>query len=247
MHCSPVSHTRLWQFGYAIIILSLGIRVALLPLTIRLARRALRNQEIMRALQPEVEQLRKRFEKKPKRFFEEMRKLYRKHDCRPFDMPTLIGIFVQLPIFGMLYSSIRSSLSFKERISVDKESGFSRYLANLGRCFLGRHIRISDALKFRASKHVNRHPDDRHIFVRLETGGWIKSILGIIESCGSFPDLMAPPSLCLCFETRLSFATANAPVASRLQPAALGGASLSVFVRLNSARDARLELCQTDV
>jgi YidC/Oxa1 family membrane protein insertase len=110
---ASLSHAFGGSLGYAIIILSLGIRLALLPLTVRLARRALRNQEIMRALQAEVEQLRMRFEKKPERLFEEMRKLYRKHDCRPFDIPTLVGVFVQLPIFGMLYSSIRSSLSSK--------------------------------------------------------------------------------------------------------------------------------------
>ena len=98
------------SLGFAIIIVSLGLRAALLPLTIKLARRARRNQEIMRLLQPEIEQLKKRFEKKPERFFEEMRKLYRKHDCSPFDLPTLAGSFIQFPIFGILYGSIRSSL-----------------------------------------------------------------------------------------------------------------------------------------
>jgi YidC/Oxa1 family membrane protein insertase len=101
----------LGSLGCGIITLSLGIRVALLPLTIKLARRARRNQEIMRVLQPEIEQLKKRFEKKPERLFEEMGKLYRKHGCSPLDVPTLVGSFVQLPIFGLLYSAIRSSLS----------------------------------------------------------------------------------------------------------------------------------------
>jgi YidC/Oxa1 family membrane protein insertase len=98
------------SLGCAIITLSLGIRVALLPLTIKLARRAQRNQEMMRALQPEIEQLRQRFEKKPERLFEEMRKLYKKHGCNPFDIRILAGGFVQLPLFGMLYRSIRLSL-----------------------------------------------------------------------------------------------------------------------------------------
>jgi YidC/Oxa1 family membrane protein insertase len=98
------------SLGCAIITLSLAIRLALLPLTIWLARRAQRNQEIMRALQPELDQLKKRFEKHPDRFFEEMRKLYQKHDCSPFDLPALLGGLVQLPIFAMFYSSIRSSL-----------------------------------------------------------------------------------------------------------------------------------------
>jgi len=99
------------SLGCAILTLSLGVRVALLPLTVTLARRAQRNQEIMRALQPEIEQLKKRFEKKPERLFEEMHKLYKKHGCKPFDIRILAGSFVQLPIFGMLYRSIRLSLT----------------------------------------------------------------------------------------------------------------------------------------
>jgi YidC/Oxa1 family membrane protein insertase len=82
-----------------------------LPLTISLARRARRNQEIMQRLQPEIDRLRQRYEKRPERLFEEMRKLYRQHDCSPFDIPVLVGSFVQFPIFGMLYSSIRNSLT----------------------------------------------------------------------------------------------------------------------------------------
>src|SRR5436190_1057043 len=108
---ASLTHSLDGSLGCAILILSLGIRVALLPLTIRLARRARRNQEIMRILQPEIEQLKKRFEKKPERLFQEMRQLYQKHDCSPFDLPTLVGSFIQLPLFGILYSSIRSSLS----------------------------------------------------------------------------------------------------------------------------------------
>jgi YidC/Oxa1 family membrane protein insertase len=108
---ASLSHGFGGNLGWAIITLSLGIRVALLPLTIRLARRARRNQEIMRALQPEIEQLKKRFEKKPEHLLGEMSKLYKKHDCSPFDLPTLVGSFIQLPIFGILYSSIKSSLN----------------------------------------------------------------------------------------------------------------------------------------
>jgi YidC/Oxa1 family membrane protein insertase len=108
---AALAHSFGGSLGWAIITLSLGIRVALLPLTLRLARRARRNQEILHALQPEMEQLKKRFAKKPERVFEEMQKLYRKHDCSPLDLPTLIGSFIQLPIFGMLYGSIRASLA----------------------------------------------------------------------------------------------------------------------------------------
>ncbi|MEI6196183.1 MAG: YidC/Oxa1 family membrane protein insertase, partial [Verrucomicrobiota bacterium] len=59
----------------------------------------------------EIEQLKKRFEKKPEHLLGEMSKLYKKHDCSPLDLPTLVGSFIQLPIFGILYSSIKSSMS----------------------------------------------------------------------------------------------------------------------------------------
>ena len=108
---ASLSHLFGGSLGWAIVVLSVAIRVALLPLTISLARRARRNQEIMQRLQPEIMRLRQRYEKKPERLFEEMRKLYRQHDCSPFDLPMLVGTFIQLPIFGMLYSSIRSSLT----------------------------------------------------------------------------------------------------------------------------------------
>ena len=108
---ASLSHSFGGSLGWAIVVLSLGIRVALLPLTISLARRGRRNQEIMQRLQPEIKRLMQRYEKKPERLFEEMRKLYRQHDCSPFDFPMLVGTFIQLPIFGMLYSSIRNSLT----------------------------------------------------------------------------------------------------------------------------------------
>jgi YidC/Oxa1 family membrane protein insertase len=99
------------SLGCAIIALALGLRVALLPLTIALARRAQRNQAIARTLRPEIEALRKRFEKKPERLLEEMGKLYRKHNFSPVDLPALLGSFVQLPLFGLLYGAVRRSLT----------------------------------------------------------------------------------------------------------------------------------------
>src|SRR5262245_45943572 len=82
------------SLGFAIVVLSLTIRVALLPLTIKLARRARRNQEIIQKLQPEIELLKKKFEKKPEHLFGEMQKLYKKHDCSLFDLPAMSGSLV---------------------------------------------------------------------------------------------------------------------------------------------------------
>lgn len=99
------------NLGWAILALSLGIRVALLPLTLRLSRRMLRNQQIALALQPEIEEIKKRFEKKPELILGEMQKVYKKHGYTPFDLPAMFGSFVQLPIFTVLYGAIRNAVT----------------------------------------------------------------------------------------------------------------------------------------
>jgi YidC/Oxa1 family membrane protein insertase len=101
------------SLGAAIIALSLGIRLSLLPLTIRLSRRALRNQAIAKRLQPEAEALKKRFAKDPTRLFREMQQLYQKHNYRPVDGPAFLGGFLQWPIFALLYRTIRNAVTAK--------------------------------------------------------------------------------------------------------------------------------------
>jgi YidC/Oxa1 family membrane protein insertase len=77
---------------------------------VRVARRAQRNQAVVRAMQPEIDELKRRFEKKPERLFEETMKVNRKHNFSPFDAPTLLGSLMQLPVFGLLYAAIKRSL-----------------------------------------------------------------------------------------------------------------------------------------
>ena len=42
-------------------------------------------------------------------------KLYRRHGYSPFDIPAMIGMFAQLPIFAMLYRAIGAVLAPGER------------------------------------------------------------------------------------------------------------------------------------
>jgi YidC/Oxa1 family membrane protein insertase len=99
------------NLGCAILVLSLGIRIALLPLTIRISRRMMRNQQIARTLQPELDEIKKRFEKKPELLFGEMQKVYKKHGFSPFDLPAMLGSFIQLPVFAFIYQAIRDSVA----------------------------------------------------------------------------------------------------------------------------------------
>jgi YidC/Oxa1 family membrane protein insertase len=115
---SPVAATLTYliqafggNLGAGVIALSIGVRLGLFPLTLWLARRNLRRQAITRELQPAIEALKKRFEKNPERLVSEVGKLYRAHGISVFDLPTLLGGFLQLPVFGMLYGAIRSSIT----------------------------------------------------------------------------------------------------------------------------------------
>ena len=99
------------SLGWAILMLSLGVRLALFPLTCRLSRRMMRNQQIARALQPEIDELKKRFQKKPELLFGEMQKVYKKHGYSPFDLPAMLGSFVQLPVFAFIYRAIKDSIA----------------------------------------------------------------------------------------------------------------------------------------
>jgi len=101
--------------GLAIITISSSVRIALLPFSIRMAIRARKQQEILQKLQPELEQLKKRYQSNPRRLTEETLKLYRRYGYSPFNVRTLGGIFIQLPIFAGLYSVIRNGITLGNR------------------------------------------------------------------------------------------------------------------------------------
>ena len=101
--------------GFAIITLSSSIRVALMPLSLRMARRANAQQAILQRIQPEIERLKEKFKTKPDQLTQETLKLYRRHGYSPFNSGSFIGLIVQLPIFAGLYSVIRNGIGLGSR------------------------------------------------------------------------------------------------------------------------------------
>ena len=101
--------------GLAIITLSSSIRVALMPLSLRMARRANAQQAILQRIQPEIERLKEKYKSKPERLTQETFKLYHQHGYRPLNGGSFIAIIVQLPIFAGLYSVIRNGISLGSR------------------------------------------------------------------------------------------------------------------------------------
>lgn len=97
------------SMGWAILLLALAVRLALLPLTLRLSRKALINQQKIKALHPQIEAIKSRLKGKPQETFAAVSALYKENGVRVFDRSSVLGALVQLPVFGLLYRSIQNA------------------------------------------------------------------------------------------------------------------------------------------
>jgi YidC/Oxa1 family membrane protein insertase len=90
----------------AIALLTLVVRVALLPLAIVQAR----GTRAQLRLQPEIAKLRKRFAKQPERLQNALMELYRERGVNPLTgcLPLLLAL-VQIPVLWVVYRVIRAS------------------------------------------------------------------------------------------------------------------------------------------
>src|SRR5690242_9818044 len=104
-----VAHILGGSMGGAIVVVSLLVRLALLPLTLRLARRGLAQQAILESLRPQVERLKHRYLRQPDRLASETLALYRRARYRPLILNTSFGTLVQLLIVAVLYPPLHAS------------------------------------------------------------------------------------------------------------------------------------------
>jgi len=99
----------------AIAVLSGLVRLALLPLTLRIAYRAVEQQAKLKKIEPQLAELRRRYAKDAQRLLEETMKLHRQHGIKLADGFTLLGLLAQSPIFMALYSAIKRGLGHAQR------------------------------------------------------------------------------------------------------------------------------------
>ena len=105
-----VAHVCNGSVGVAIIVISFTLRVALLPLTLRLARRALRHQRRLAELKPELERLQRRYAKDPAAMMRNTARFYRVRGVRQVDPAGLIGGLAQAPVLGALFAALKNGL-----------------------------------------------------------------------------------------------------------------------------------------
>src|SRR5256885_5324696 len=104
-----LAHVCGGSLGGGIVLLSLLIRLALLPLTLRLAIRAHEYQAVIRRIRPKLDALQKRHAKNPAALAVATRELYSANGIGLAPKGTLLGTIVQMPIGAGVYQVIAAS------------------------------------------------------------------------------------------------------------------------------------------
>jgi len=106
---SGVYHLKGWtgNYGVAIILLTLGLQLVLMPLTLKSFKAA----HAMKRLQPKIARLQEMYKGDPKRLNVEMLNLYKTSGTNPFG--GCLPMLVQAPIFIALYTTIRNAYELR--------------------------------------------------------------------------------------------------------------------------------------
>lgn len=94
------------NLGVGILAVSFLARMALFPLTLRLARLARIHQDRVGQIQPELDALRVRYAKDPRRMAEETQRVFRREHLSMVPLSGLLGGIAQTPVLLALFSAV---------------------------------------------------------------------------------------------------------------------------------------------
>ncbi len=98
------------SYGWVLIIFGVVIRVALWPLN----QKAMRTSMQMQRLQPELQELQKRYKNDPEKQREAMMKLYKDHSMSPFSpMLGCLPMLLPMPVLFALYFVFQNTIEFR--------------------------------------------------------------------------------------------------------------------------------------
>lgn len=102
-----IAYRILHNWGWAIVILSTLIYLALYPLTLK----QMRSMKEMQALQPRIEELRRAHKDNPQKLNKAIMALYREHRVNPFG--GCLPMILQIPVFFALYQVLSRAIALK--------------------------------------------------------------------------------------------------------------------------------------
>jgi len=100
-----LSHILGGSFGWAIIVLTIVIRLAMWPLT----KRQLNSTKALQGMQPKIQELQKKYGKNQQKLQQEMMKLYKEAGVNP--LGCIWPMLIQFPIWIALYQAIVAALA----------------------------------------------------------------------------------------------------------------------------------------
>ncbi|MDD5773479.1 MAG: membrane protein insertase YidC [bacterium] len=96
------------NYGIAIFILTLAVKIVLGPLT----KKGFVSMQKMQKIQPEVEKLQKKYKDSPKELNTEIMQLYKERKVNPFG--GCLPMVLQIPIFWALFNTLRSTIELRQ-------------------------------------------------------------------------------------------------------------------------------------
>jgi len=113
-----LTHYLFGSFGVAIIVVTIIVNAAMLPLTLK----QVRSSKAMQALQPKLAEIQKKYAKDKQRLAQEQMRLYKESGVSPAGC--LLPLLVQMPVWIALYQSIMHVLA----VIPENLLGLSKYL-----------------------------------------------------------------------------------------------------------------------
>ena len=106
-------HAVVLDWGLAIILLVLLVRLLLHPITRRSQANMMKMQKQMQAMQPEIERLKKKYANDQQKFQQEQMKLFREKGVNPLNMLGCLPMFLQMPIWIALYAMLYYAIELR--------------------------------------------------------------------------------------------------------------------------------------
>ncbi len=118
------------NYGFAIIVLTVLVRLAMWPLNVSQQR----SMKMMQSLQPKIKAIQDRYKNDPQKMQQKLMEFYKEHKFNP--MGGCLPLLIQLPIFILLYSALMSPQFIQ--IAGDTSFGFLSRLDTTLRATAGR-------------------------------------------------------------------------------------------------------------
>lgn len=109
LHALNSLYSMTGNYGWAIIILTIGVQLLVFPLT----RKSLKYSARMKELQPQIKALQDQFRKDPKRLQIETYNLYKKNGLKLMGMEGCLPMLLQMPVFFAFYATMQAAYELR--------------------------------------------------------------------------------------------------------------------------------------